>query len=74
MTGPVAIVVGAEEFGLSDFWLNAADVCARLPMMGEADSLNVATATTIMLYEVLRQRLAAGAVSDTGAVPDSADC
>ncbi|MDD4538762.1 MAG: RNA methyltransferase [Lentisphaeria bacterium] len=74
MTGPVAIVVGAEEFGLSDFWLQAADVCARLPMMGEADSLNVATATTIMLYEVLRQRLAAGAVSDTGAVPDSADC
>ena len=43
-------------------------------MMGAADSLNVATATTIMLYEVLRQRLAAGAVIDTGAVPDSADC
>lgn len=74
MTGPVAIVVGAEEFGLSDFWLQTADVCARLPMMGEADSLNVATATTIMLYEVLRQRLASGAVKDSGAVPNGADC
>ncbi|NMA45082.1 MAG: RNA methyltransferase [Lentisphaerae bacterium] len=74
MTGPVAIIVGAEEFGLSDFWLQTADVCARLPMMGEADSLNVATATTIMLYEVLRQRIACGAVKDSGAVPNGADC
>lgn len=72
MTGPVAIVVGAEEFGLSAFWMDAADVTARLPMMGQADSLNVATATTLMLYEALRQRIAAGVVVDTGAVPESA--
>jgi tRNA(Leu) C34 or U34 (ribose-2'-O)-methylase TrmL len=41
-------------------------------MMGSADSLNVATATTILLYEVLRQRLASGLVSDTGMVADPA--
>ena len=53
---PLAIVVGTEQLGLSDKWLHAAHKKARIPMMGSADSLNVATATTIMLYEVLRQR------------------
>ena len=71
MTVPLAIVVGAEQFGLSQLWMDEADIQVRLPMMGEADSLNVATATTLLLYEVLRQRLAAGIVRDTGAVADS---
>lgn len=71
MTVPLAIVVGAEQFGLTDLWMNEADIQVRLPMMGEADSLNVATATTLLLYEALRQRLAAGIVTDTGAVADS---
>ena len=71
MTVPLAIVVGAEQFGLSQLWMDEADIQVRLPMMGEADSLNVATATTLLLYEVLRQRLAAGIVRDTGAVAAS---
>jgi RNA methyltransferase, TrmH family len=54
--GPVAIVVGTEQYGLSDEWLDAANIKVKIPMLGIADSLNVATATTIMLYEVLRQR------------------
>ena len=66
MTGGVAVVVGAEQFGLSDQWMQAADTPVRLPMMGAADSLNVATATTLLLYEVLRQRLAGGLVGDRG--------
>ena len=70
MTTPLAVVVGAEQFGLSDLWMNEADLQVRLPMMGAADSLNVATATTILLYEALRQRLAAGIVKDTGMVVD----
>ncbi|MFA6931214.1 MAG: RNA methyltransferase [Lentisphaeria bacterium] len=74
MTVPVAIVVGAEQFGLSDCWLEAADQKLRLPMLGEADSLNVATATALLLYEAVRQRLAAGLLQDPGAVPESADC
>ena len=56
LTGPVAIAVGTEQVGLSDAWLASADLKVRIPMMGVADSLNVATATTLLLYEVLRQR------------------
>lgn len=55
-TGPVAIAVGTEQLGLSDAWMQAADIQVRIPMLGVADSLNVATATTLLLYEVLRQR------------------
>lgn len=56
LTGPVAIAVGTEQLGLSDFWMKEADICTRIPMHGVADSLNVATATTLLLYEVIRQR------------------
>ncbi|MCK5834573.1 MAG: RNA methyltransferase, partial [Lentisphaeria bacterium] len=42
--------------GLSDKWMEQADLKVKIPMMGQADSLNVATATTILMYEVLRQR------------------
>lgn len=56
LTPPLVIVVGAEKVGLSEVWLEQADVQVRIPMSGQADSLNVATATTILLYEVVRQR------------------
>lgn len=56
LTGPVAVVVGTEQYGLSDDWLAQADLQVRIPMLGVADSLNVAAATTILLYEVVRQR------------------
>ncbi len=56
MTGPIAIVVGTEQLGLSKQWLDSADISVQIPMLGVADSLNVATATTILLYEVIRQR------------------
>jgi TrmH family RNA methyltransferase len=53
---PTAIAVGTEQYGLSDLWMEKADIKVRIPMKGIADSLNVATATTVLLYEVLRQR------------------
>ncbi len=56
MTVPLAIVVGTEQYGLSEHWLAAADLQVRIPMLGKADSLNVATATTLLLYEAMRQR------------------
>lgn len=56
LTGPIAILVGTEQTGLSQGWLDEADIQVRIPMLGVADSLNVATATTLMLYEALRQR------------------
>jgi RNA methyltransferase, TrmH family len=56
LRGPLAIAVGTEQLGLSDFWMKKADLQVRIPMKGAADSLNVAMATTLLLYEVLRQR------------------
>ena len=56
LTGPVAICVGCEQLGLSDLWMDQADICVKIPMLGVADSLNVATATTLLLYEAVRQR------------------
>lgn len=53
---PLAIVVGTEQYGLTENWMNNADIKVRIPMFGVADSLNVASATTILLYEVVRQR------------------
>ncbi|MFA5043138.1 MAG: RNA methyltransferase [Kiritimatiellia bacterium] len=51
-----AIVVGAEQYGLSGLWMQEADLKVRIPMHGQADSLNVATATTILMFEAVRQR------------------
>jgi TrmH family RNA methyltransferase len=53
---PAAIIMGSEQFGLTDSWLKTCDQPVRLPMMGLADSLNVSAATVVMAYEVLRQR------------------
>ena len=51
-----AIVVGAEQYGLSESWMRAADLQVRIPMRGQIDSLNVAAAATILLFEAARQR------------------
>lgn len=53
---PLAILVGTEQYGLSDIWMQSAEIAVRIPMLGIADSLNVASATTLLLYEVVRQR------------------
>ncbi|MDD4317391.1 MAG: RNA methyltransferase [Victivallaceae bacterium] len=55
-TGGVAIVVGREQTGLTEFWLEQADLKVKIPMLGKIDSLNVSSAATILLYEVARQR------------------
>ena len=56
LSGPIAIVVGTEQYGLNEKWLKNSDINVKIPMRGVADSLNVGAATTIMLYEALRQR------------------
>ncbi|HEY3476277.1 MAG TPA: RNA methyltransferase [Anaerolineales bacterium] len=53
---PVAIAVGTEDEGLSDFWMSQADVRVGIPMMGKVNSLNVSVSTAIILYEAVRQR------------------
>lgn len=55
-TGRAAMVLGAEHAGLSQAWLAAADIHVSIPMRGLADSLNVATAGALLIYEALRQR------------------
>jgi RNA methyltransferase, TrmH family len=55
-SGPIALAVGTEQLGLSPLWMDNADIQVKIPMCGIADSLNVAMATTLLLYEVLRQR------------------
>ena len=53
---PVAIVMGAEETGISVDNLSLCDYLASIPMSGNVNSLNVSVAAGIMIYEVVRQR------------------
>ena len=53
---PVAIILGSEEEGLSDFWVKNSDFQVKIPMHGKADSLNVSTTAAVLIYEGLRQR------------------
>jgi TrmH family RNA methyltransferase len=56
LRGPLAIIMGSEQYGLSEFWLKESDLLVRIPMAGQADSLNVAMAAIITLFETVRQR------------------
>ena len=60
LTGNVAIALGAEQYGLTARWMDGAELRVRIPMLGLADSLNVSAAATILVYEAVRQRIAAG--------------
>ncbi len=53
----IAIVMGSEAHGLSDFWNHTEVTKVVIPMAGVADSLNVSVAGAIILYEALRQRI-----------------
>ena len=56
LSGPLAIVVGAEDQGLSKGWKNKADLTIKVPMLGKNDSLNVSVSAAVLLYEAVRQR------------------
>lgn len=56
LTGPVAFVMGNEGAGVSAGLLAEADCRVRIPMPGTAESLNVAMAATLCLFEQVRQR------------------
>ncbi|MGL6016484.1 MAG: TrmH family RNA methyltransferase, partial [Selenomonadaceae bacterium] len=55
-TVPVALVLGNEGAGVSPELLDKADQKVFIPMAGRSESLNVATAAAVLLYEGLRQR------------------
>jgi TrmH family RNA methyltransferase len=52
----VAIAVGTEDNGLTDFWMRNADLKVKIPMMGKVNSLNVSVSTALIVYEAVRQR------------------
>lgn len=54
--GAVALVFGSERHGLPDAWLRRADARVAIPMPGAGDSLNVAVAAGVMLFEATRRR------------------
>ncbi len=53
---PTAMILGSEAGGLSDVWRGSGVTSISLPMLGIADSLNVAAAAAILFYEARRQR------------------
>lgn len=56
LTGPTAVILGSEALGLSEAWRGPDVTAVRLPMVGRADSLNVAATAAVLLYEARRQR------------------
>ncbi|MCP4571654.1 MAG: RNA methyltransferase [bacterium] len=56
LAGPVAVVLGAEDTGLTAAWLARARSAVSIPMAGTGDSLNVAASAAVLLYEAVRQR------------------
>ncbi|PKM93461.1 MAG: 23S rRNA (guanosine(2251)-2'-O)-methyltransferase RlmB [Firmicutes bacterium HGW-Firmicutes-1] len=56
LKGPLAIVVGGEGAGVGKLVKEKCDLIAKVPMKGDIDSLNVSVATSILVYEALRQR------------------
>ncbi len=59
-TVPVAIVMGAEDTGISDEVLRLCDELVAIPILGSIGSLNVSVAAGVMLYEAVRQRVGSG--------------
>jgi len=55
-SGPVAIVMGSEEFGIDRQILDLADDRVQIPILGQIQSLNVSVAAGLLVYEAVRQR------------------
>lgn len=55
LSGPVALLLGAEDTGISPEYLQVADVLVKIPVKGKIGSLNVSAAATVLMYEIVRQ-------------------
>lgn len=56
LTGPIALLMGSEEEGISSEYMKMSDQQAKLPMSGKIESLNVSVATGVFIFEAIRQR------------------
>ncbi|MCA1669620.1 MAG: 23S rRNA (guanosine(2251)-2'-O)-methyltransferase RlmB [Thermomicrobia bacterium] len=63
LTGPLALVIGSEGQGVGRLLRETSDLIVRIPLIGNVGSLNAATAGSILLYEIVRQRMEAIAMS-----------
>ena len=59
LSGPIALVLGAEGEGVSQLVAKNADFNVSIPMLGRMESLNVSVAAGVLIYEVVRRRLGA---------------
>ena len=57
LTGPLCVVMGSEEDGISPAYIPRLDGLLMIPMPGDIDSLNVSVATGVVCFEVVRQRM-----------------
>jgi len=57
LTGPLCVMMGSEEDGISPAYLQRLDQHLMIPMPGDIDSLNVSVATGVVCFEVVRQRM-----------------
>lgn len=57
LTGDIAVVVGNEGRGVSELIRKNSDYVISIPMVGKIDSLNASVASSIVMFEVLRQRM-----------------
>jgi 23S rRNA (guanosine2251-2'-O)-methyltransferase len=69
LTGPLAIVIGAEGDGIRDGVLKQCDHRVRIPMAAQFDSLNASVSASVLLYELARQRAYTAPVSAVAAPP-----
>lgn len=58
LTGPLALVIGSEGEGLGRLVRERCDFLVSIPLRGKVGSLNASTAAAVLMYEVLRQKLA----------------
>jgi 23S rRNA (guanosine2251-2'-O)-methyltransferase len=56
LSGPLCLIMGSEETGISPEYLKKCDALIRIPMFGSTGSLNVSVAAGVIAYEIIRQR------------------
>lgn len=56
LAGPLCLIMGSEETGISPEYLKKCDELIRIPMFGSTGSLNVSVAAGVITYEIIRQR------------------
>ncbi len=57
-TGPIAIILGSEDTGISKASLELADELIKIPILGRIESLNVSAAAAVIMFEAVKQRIA----------------